>query len=256
MKKKYLGIVCFIYSLLIIFIWLSGRLDNFIAPNMQIYLKLSIIPMTIMGIVIILNKIHYKFKSSDLVLLIPIMMIFLAGDGNLTMSLASNKISRFRNNSDDDIIEVDYNQDYDFDDVYFDIKDSTYSYLANYITYMTGAKKYVGKTIRVKGFTIDYSDYLLDGYYALGKYAITCCAADAEIAGFIIKTDEDIKLNEWYEVEGVLEQGKDNEGYNIMVINVINIKKASSKGESQYVYSCETYGKKACEELQKYDLEY
>ena len=55
---------------------------------------------------------------------------------------------------------------------------------------MTGAKKFVGKTIKVKGFAVDYSDYLNDGYYALGKYSITCCAADAEFAGFMIKTDE------------------------------------------------------------------
>lgn len=254
MKNKFLAVVCFIYSLLIIFVWLSGSLNNFLAPNMQIYLKLSIIPMVIMGIVIILNKIHYKYRSTDLVLLLPIIMVFLAGDGNLTITLASNKINRVKNN-DEEIIEYVPEDNYDFDNVYFDVKDETYSYLANYITYMTGAKKFVGKTIRVKGFSIDYSDFLLDGYYAIGKYAITCCAADAEIAGFIIKTDEKIKQNEWYEVEGVLEQAKDNEGYNIMVINVINIKK-SNPDKTQYVYSCETYGKDACKELQKYDFEY
>ena len=254
MKNKFLAVVCFIYSLLIIFVWLSGSLNNFLAPNMQIYLKLSIIPMVIMGIVIILNKIHYKYKLTDLVLLLPIIMVFLAGDGNLTITLASNKINRVKNN-DEEIIEYVPEDNYDFDNVYFDVKDETYSYLANYITYMTGAKKFVGKTIRVKGFSIDYSDFLLDGYYAIGKYAITCCAADAEIAGFIIKTDEKIKQNEWYEVEGVLEQAKDNEGYNIMVINVINIKK-SNPDKTQYVYSCETYGKDACKELQKYDFEY
>ena len=254
MKNKFLAVVCFIYSLLIIFVWLSGSLNNFLAPNMQIYLKLSIIPMVIMGIVIILNKIHYKYRSTDLVLLLPIIMVFLAGDGNLTITLASNKINRVKNN-DEEMIEYVPEDNYDFDNVYFDVKDETYSYLANYITYMTGAKKFVGKTIRVKGFSIDYSDFLLDGYYAIGKYAITCCAADAEIAGFIIKTDEKIKQNEWYEVEGVLEQAKDNEGYNIMVINVINIKK-SNPDKTQYVYSCETYGKDACKELQKYDFEY
>ena len=254
MKNKFLAVVCFIYSLLIIFVWFNGSLSNFLAPNMQIYLKLSIIPMIIMGIVIILNKIHYKYKSTDLVLLLPIIMVFLAGDGNLTITLASNKLNRVKNN-DEEIIEYVPEDNYDFDNVYFDVKDETYSYLANYITYMTGAKKFVGKTIRVKGFSIDYSDFLLDGYYAIGKYAITCCAADAEIAGFIIKTDEKIKQNEWYEVEGVLEQAKDNEGYNIMVINVINIKK-SNPDKTQYVYSCETYGKDACKELQKYDFEY
>ena len=77
MKNKFLAVVCFIYSLLIIFVWFNGSLNNFLAPNMQIYLKLSIIPMVIMGIVIILNKIHYKYRSTDLVLLLPIIMVFM-----------------------------------------------------------------------------------------------------------------------------------------------------------------------------------
>ena len=257
MKKKFLGIICIIYSLLIIDIWLSGRLDHYIAPNMQIYLKISIIPMLLMSIVIFVNKFHYKYKVSDLVLLLPFIMLFLAGDGNLSMSLASNKIGNFRNSKskNEEIIEVGYEDEYDFSNPYFNVIDPSYSYLANYITYMSGAKKFVGKTIKVRGFVVDYSDYLNDGYYALGKYSITCCAADAEFAGFMIKTDEKVKLDDWYEVEGVLEQAKDKEGYNIMVINVKNIVKIHSSSEDQYVYSCESYTN-GCAEVLKYDFEY
>ena len=257
MKNKYLSLICFIYSLVILFAWISGSLNNFLAPNMQIFLKVSIIPMVLMGIIILVNKFSYKYKSSDLLLLIPLLMIFLAGDGNLSMSLASNKISGIRNKNNDDVIVYDYDaNDIDLDDIYFDIVDPNYSYLANYLTYTTGAGKYAGKTIRVKGFTIDQSEYLNDGYYALGKYSITCCAADAEFAGFVVKSDTKLDMNEWYEVVGVLEYGKDKDGYNILVIDAASITKTTSNGESQYVYTCNSYGDGSCKEVTKYDLEY
>ena len=72
MKKKYLGFVCFIYVFIIIYVWLSGNLNNYLAPNMQFYLKLSIIPISIIGVLFLVCDIHYKFKYSDLLLVIPL----------------------------------------------------------------------------------------------------------------------------------------------------------------------------------------
>jgi uncharacterized membrane protein YcgQ (UPF0703/DUF1980 family) len=122
---------------------------------------------------------------------------------------------------------------------------------------MAGARKFDGKTIRVRGFALDYSDYLQDGYFALGKYAITCCAADAEFSGFMIKYDlSKIKYGSWYEVVGVLKVGQDKEGYTVMTIDATSVKEISSKGEEQYVYSCASYGDGKCSDLLKYDLDY
>ena len=96
-----------------------------------------------------------------------------------------------------------------------------------------------------------------DGYFAIGKYAISCCAADAGFTGFIAKYDNSkITADKWYEVEGILEKGKDKEGYDIMYIKVINSKEISSKGEEQYVYPCYAYDDGSCEAMSKYNLEY
>ena len=96
-----------------------------------------------------------------------------------------------------------------------------------------------------------------DGYFAIGKYAISCCAADAGFTGFIAKYDNSkITADKWYEVEGILEKGKDKEEYDIMYIKVINIKEISSKGEEQYVYPCYAYDDGSCEAMSKYNLEY
>ena len=273
MMKKFLGVICFIYASLILFVWIKGDLNNYIAPNMQIYIKVS---------VLFLNKVNYRFKISDLILLLPLILIMFAGDGNLSSDIAKvkatsknrTKIDTTDTTKDDNIIEsvptptdndkkdpidtpIDNDKKDKITDFYFDIEESTYSYLADYITYMTGARKYVGKTIKAKGFAVDYSEYLTDDYFAFGRYMITCCAADAEFTGFMVKYPSDkIEYGKWYEVEGYLEIGKDSEGYDVMTINPTKVKEVSQGNSNNNVYSCDSYGKGACEKLQQYDLEY
>jgi uncharacterized repeat protein (TIGR03943 family) len=225
---------------------------------MQMYLKISIVPITIIGIIFVVCDISYKFKTSDLLLLIPLIVVIVAGDGNLSVSFAQNKVIKMtrRDNSEvvidssTDIVERE-------GDFYFDIDDSVYSYLADYITYMAGSQKYVGKTIRFKGFAVDYSEYLPSDYAAIGKYYISCCAADAEFSGFVVKIgDVNIEENFWYEVEGVLELAKDNDGYDIMTVVPTSINKIEQGKESQYVYQCNNYGDGKCSNLLEYDLGY
>ena len=110
--KKFLGFVSLLYVLLILYSWINGSLDNYIAPNMQIYLKIAIIPLTLMGFVLIFNNRNdYRFKISDLVLLIPLLMIISSGDGNLSMSLANNrgtiskKVKIIDNSSSEDVVD-------------------------------------------------------------------------------------------------------------------------------------------------------
>lgn len=273
MKKRFLGIICLLYSSIILYVWLSEQLKNFLAPNMQIYLKVSLLPMLIMSLIMLFNdKVNYKFKISDLVLILPIIMLILTQDGKLSMTLANNRVTNLNSsqkiNNDENIefeeetkiIEEDINneqEEYDFSNPYFDVVDASYTNLSDYITYAPKAQEYVGKTIRVRGFTIKEGFYLKKGYFAIGKYAISCCVADADFTGFIAKYDMDkIKDNTWYEIEGVLENSKDSEDYDIMYIKVINIKEIDAKEEEQYVYPCYAYDNGSCFEISKYNLEY
>ena len=261
MKKRFLGIVCLIYSLIIIFIWTKGILGNFIAPNMQIYIKSSVIPLIVIGIVLLIdNKIKYNFKISDLVLLVPILFLLFVGDGNLSMDIAKIKATAKNKNNIENIDDgtTDYIvKDDKIEEFYFDIEDSNYSYIADYLPYTSGARKFIGKTIRAQGIAVDFSEYFTDEYFSIGRYTITCCAADAEFTGFVvIKPDFKIEYGKWYEVEGYLELGKDIDGDSVMVINPVSVKKISGKGLNQNVYSCEAYGKSACRALLKYDFEY
>lgn len=55
----------------------------------------------------------------------------------------------------------------------------------------------------MREFALKKASYLPYGYFALGKYAMSCCAADAGFTGFIAKYDNSkIVSDKWYEIEG------------------------------------------------------
>ena len=261
MKKRFLGIICLIYVFIIIFVIINNTLKNFLAPSMQKYLLASILPLLIIGIVLIFNdNISYKFKISDLILLLPLVMLFVAGDGNLSTSLAANRASSFSktqksvSTEDEKIKWDDYgDEEYDFSNPDFDVVDASFVILANYITYEENAHNFVGKTIRVRGFTMKDSKYLPEGYFGIGKYSVSCCAADASFLGFAFRYNGKVKDNTWYEAEGILEKINDSDGNPIMAIKVINLEKIDSKTQSEDVYPCYSYDNGECREMNKYD---
>ena len=97
MRNKYLGILSIIYSLIIIIFIVSKRLNNFIAPNMQIYIYIGTVILIIIGIGLLISKSDSKPKISDLFLLLPIIILIFIGDGRLNTSLVSNRNNMFKN---------------------------------------------------------------------------------------------------------------------------------------------------------------
>src|SRR5574344_2847283 len=178
MKKKFLGIICLLYAGMIFYVWVSGKIKNFLAPQMQIYIKISLFVILFIGIIMILNNnTHYKFKVIDIVLLLPLLMIFATGDGVLTASLANNRSNTFvnrqnkeneNNNENVQILkpnskkEKDDNPDepikkeetYDFSTVDYDVVDESYEMITYILSYPDNPNKYVGKKIRLRGFSV------------------------------------------------------------------------------------------------------
>jgi len=264
--KRFLGFVSLLYAGIIMYVVVTNKINNFLAPNMQIYLKIAVIPLIIIGLVMLFNnKVRYRFKTSDLVLLLPLIMLILAGNGRLTTNFANNRVLNTSTNDKTKTQEVieesveeiseDVIEEYDFSNPDFEVVDENYEKLSSYLTYEPAARVYEGKTVKVKGFAIKYASYIPDGYFTIGRYLISCCAADATFTGFYAQYDIDkIKSGSWYEIEGVLTKGTDNDGYDIMYIKIINIKEIDE--QEQYVYPCYAYGDGTCSEVFKYDLEY
>ena len=256
--KRFIAIICIIYSLIIGYVWIFGLLKNFLGPQMQIYIKISLFILLFIGVVLLLNRnITYKFRISDLLLLLPIIMIILAGDGRISTSLAKNRvISNDVSRTKSEVIETNEELEYNLSKIDIEVIDSNYAELGNYIPLNPKAVKFEGNTIKLSGF-IYKSEFLPDGLFAIGKYLITCCTADANFVGFIVKYDiSKIKDDAWYQIEGVLKKGHDKDGYDIMYIDVKNIEEIDSKSEEQYIYPCYYNGDGLCSDVTKYNLEY
>ena len=268
--KKYLGIVWLLYSFIFLYVTMFDKLKNFLAPQMQVYLKISIIPLLIMSFIILKSKHnHFKFKISDLILLIPLVFIILAGDARLTSSFANNrsltyqvkkevkKVDKVKKN--EDIIndsEDEEDIEYDLNNIYFDVEDSNYTDLSGYLTFSPNAEKYKDKTIRVRGFLFKDSPAIPKNYFAVGKYSISCCAADAGFTGFVVKYDiNKVSFDKWYEITGVLKKGKDQKNLDIMYIKALDVKEIDKETEEEYVYPCYSYDDGKCESFTKYNLE-
>lgn len=267
MKNKYLSIISITYSILLIYLLISNNLKNYLAKSMFIYVVIASIILLIIGILSFINKDnHYKFKIIDLILLLPLIMYLFSGNGRLTTSLAENRIINKNNtnitNKEDkvekpviSIKEEKQDNKVDENDIYFDVIDESFVTLSDYISFDERAKKYIGKKIRVRGFLVDYETILPDNYYSIGRYAITCCVADANYVGFFFKYDKRINRDNWYEIEGTLEEFKDTKGFEHLAINVEKIKEIDEMSEEQYVYPCYSYDDGKCTEVTKYKLD-
>ena len=273
MRNKFLGIICFVYSIIILYVWFSGNLGNYLALNMQNYIKLSVLPLIILGIGLILSKSKSKFKLTDLVLFLPLIVLFIAGDGRLTVSFANNRMVDYngkkkiastssntnKNNfstTNDTMNYTSNDSNVDLSKIKYDIVDEAYNELAIYFSFDSKSLKHEGETIKVRGFALEDESYIPDGYFMLGKYVITCCAADSSFIGYSVKKgDFEIKNGGWYEIEGVLEKTNLGEDFSVLAIRVINIKSIDNKNEEQYVYQCFAYDKDgSCSKLQEYDM--
>lgn len=265
MKNKYLSIISIVYSILLLYLLISNNIKNYLAKSMFIYIIIASIILLIIGIVSFMNKDnHYKFKMIDLVLLLPLIMFLLSGNGRLTTSLAQNRIINKNNtnitnksnkvNNPEISIKED-KKEKEENDIYFDVIDESFVTLSDYISFDERAKKYIGKKIRVRGFLVDYETLLPENYYSIGRYAITCCVADANYVGFFFKYDKRINKDNWYEIEGTLEEFKDTKGFEHLAINVTNIKEIDEMSEEQYVYPCYAYDEGKCTEISKYNLD-
>ena len=104
MRNKYFCIICFLYSFIIGYVWFSGLIKNFLAPQMQVYIKCAFFLLIIFGIVMLFIKGRKNIKVSDLFLLLPLVLLLLAGDGRISVSLAENRSS---NVSTDNRVKID-----------------------------------------------------------------------------------------------------------------------------------------------------
>jgi putative membrane protein len=97
-------------------------------------------------------------------------------------------------------------------------------------------ERYAGKEISMLGLVYKEPSMRND-QFALGRYVITCCSADASFAGFLCeyKNAGDIKEGNWLTIRGTLKVGQ-YEGGEIPVILISTFNTADREPENPYVY--------------------
>ena len=269
--RKYLGFICLLYFGIIVYVFKEEKIKYFLSPSMAVYLKCATVILFILAIFVFLNKkFKYKFKLSDLVLFVPLVMLMFTSNCTFSSSFAVNRMNiSKKGDKNSESIKIDKTtdsvleeetllwDDLEKDDelskkAYFEIDDSLYDYLGNYLTYVDDAKVYKNRTIKVRGFAVINNDAIPNNYFAIGKYSITCCAADASFTGFMVKNDLnfDIVESAWYEIYGILEE-EENNYYHVLRIKPISIKEIDESDEEYYVYPCYYYN--SCEKLARYN---
>ena len=237
MKEKFLGIYFIILSLTIYILYFLGFLNNFLANKVIIFSLLSGVLLLIIGILLVCNKFsNIKIEKNTMLLVIPIIMIIIAGDGKLGLEFSKKRGSNLStlnsiNNYNYNYEEEDANNE---SDKVYEINDKNYVRTINYLN--SNMDKVIGSRIKISGFTIKDASYITDGYFVIGKYIITCCVADAGIIGILVKQDDLKTVNDssWYEIEGTITSIEDKFGQRAIAITSDKI--TSVDNEEMYVY--------------------
>ncbi len=95
--------------------------------------------------------------------------------------------------------------------------------------------KYVGKEITMLGF-VDKDPKFRSDQFGLVRYVITCCSADASLAGFLCEYTSASNLikGSWLNIRGTIELGK-YEGDTTPIIKVTSFSKAQQP-QKPYIY--------------------
>ncbi len=95
---------------------------------------------------------------------------------------------------------------------------------------------YAGKEISMLGFVYKEPGMQPD-QFALGRYVITCCSADASFAGFLCEYQNasDLKEGNWLTIRGTIKVGQ-YEGGEIPVIVISIFNEADQAPENPYIY--------------------
>ena len=247
MKKTNYSIILIMYSMLFYILHLLNLTKKFLSPKIINYNLITVFIFLIIATYILLTEEKTKkkqileekkkFDFRILILFIPFLTLFLIGDGALNTKIIKNKSTNLTLLT----TEEDKNTTkYDLSKIDLTIKD--YNYVEASLEINNYPQKWYGKTVNIRGFVVREASYIPIGYFAIGKYYITCCAADATLVGFTVKYDKTMRVEDskYYDIKGVFVKAKNQKGEDAIAIKALKIEQV--KEEERQVYDCFAYG--------------
>ncbi len=244
-------IVCFGIALMLSSLLITGEITLFIHPKLKWLVGLSIGLLVILGIIqlwqIGAGELHRIGWWSYSIVLLPIIVFLLVPPKALDASIASKKgvtyldgsvLNKQQENSTK--TDLTYAEEV-FDDFKKGIEPykkmpviefSDQEYGDAYTMIYSFPNEVEGKKIKLKGFI--YFDPEKKYQPVISRFTITCCAADATVVGFYLKTDQEFKENQWIEATGTIRIKKEEE-FETPIIELESYKKIDPP-KDPYVY--------------------
>lgn len=190
----------------------SGEIANFMHPKMIKYVYVGFIALGILTIYQFFNLFSYheehEIKYGYIMFMIPLVLGFFISPKGLNAYAVKNRgISIFQkaNTLSDDKSTMSQ-EEIKIVDGEIAIDDKNYLQVMNKL--YENISKYKGNRITIKGFVYTDTDFEKNNFVA-ARMVLSCCAADAEVVGYMCEYNGSDKLakDEWVQLTGTLEEG-------------------------------------------------
>jgi putative membrane protein len=221
--------ICFGLAVLLIQLLLSGEITLFINPQLKWLVAASVIILIVLGMV---ELWHFRGKEMHrisvwgyLMLFLPLFIYVVIPPKTLDASMAAKKGVQYTvaktskvggastSSSSQNSLAVPDDPYKKYIPILKQQREITLDdkNFANYFTTIYSyPDEFLGKKVNVQGFV--YRDENLGrNQFVVGRFAVTCCTADASVVGFLIKPKHHIpipKINAWVEATGTLGKQK------------------------------------------------
>lgn len=215
------------FSIMFYILVYSGDLTYFIHPKMIKFTYFSIFIIALMaieeGFILFSRRSKMKFKSGYLLFIFVLIIGLGVRPKGLEGEVASTKGVNLLNNYANHNLTVENNIDRSSNLISINEK--------NYLMYLRDINinldKYLGKEVTFTGFIYKDSSYEKEEFVS-ARMLISCCAADAEVIGFLCnyKDCENLKVYNWTNIKGKLTSKivySDNKKVKIPLIQIESI---------------------------------
>ncbi|MDD2376719.1 MAG: TIGR03943 family protein [Clostridia bacterium] len=248
-KKQFERLMILSYAIIMLFVVFSGLISQFVHPRMIPYIITCGIILLVFFVTDTFNKkvVSNRFVKSDIIYILPIILIFFVNNGDLSAIVIANKGINVGKSSTENIESNDIKKateiTNELDKV--ELKDERIkikkividdsNYVQTIIDISENLDSYIGSEISFDGF-VYRDDSITNNNFVAGRLTINCCTADAQLFGYLCKYTgyAQLKDEEWVnitaKIETIIFEGKKIPYLNVGQVKIIDAPK------DEYVY--------------------
>lgn len=222
LRKQFRRLIILSYALIMMYVVFSGLISKFVHPRMIPYIVTCGIILLIFFVIDIFNKkavINDKFNKSDIIYIFPLILMLFINNGDLSANAISNKGINIGKSSIENIQSNDFNNALkiaaqmdkaEAANKVVEVKNievNNKNYIETLMNMSDTLDSFVGSEISIDGF-IFRDKTMKSNEFVIGRLAITCCTADAQLIGYLCKYDGDCSTiidHNWYNVKAKIE---------------------------------------------------